>query len=74
MFPHIRAFVGVDLGGGSGLTISVYDEMGAADRAMSNRAKHLKDKGIKYIFHYAGEADCFYIEEEQLGHLLKSGL
>ena len=73
VFPEIRAFVGVDLGGGSGLTISVYDDMEAADRAMSNRTKHLEDKGIKDIFHHAGEVDCFYIEEEHLGHLFKSG-
>ena len=73
VFPEIRAFVGVDLGGRSELTISVYDDMEAADRAMSNRTKHLEDKGIKDIFHHAGEVDCFSIEEEQLGHLLKSG-
>ena len=40
VFPEIRAFASVDLGGGSGLTISVYDDMEAADRAMSNRTKH----------------------------------
>ena len=73
VFPEIRAFVGVDLGGGSGLTISVYDDLDAADRAMSNRTKHLEDKGIKDIFHNASEVDCFYIEQEQLGHMLRSG-
>ena len=73
VFPEIRAFVSVDLGGGSGLTISVYDDVEAADRAMSNRSKHLENRGIKDVFHHAGEVDCFYIEEEQLGHLLKSG-
>ena len=73
VFPEIRAFASVDLGGGSGLTISIYDDMEAADRAMSNRTKHLENIGIKDVFHHAGEVDCFYIEEEQLGHLLKSG-
>ena len=62
----------MDLGVGRGLTISVYDDMEALDRAMSNRTKHLEDRGIKDIFHHAGEVDCFYIEEEKLGHLHKS--
>ena len=36
---------------------------------MSNRTKHLEDNGKKDIFYHAGEVNCFYIEEEQLGHL-----
>ena len=73
VLPEIRAFVGVDLGSGSRLTISLYDDIEAADQANSNLTKHLEDKSIKDIFHHAGEVDCFYIEEEQLGHLLRSG-
>ena len=37
----------MDLGVGRGLTISVYDDMEALDRAMSNRTKHLEDRVIK---------------------------
>ena len=59
LFQEILAFVGVDLGGGSGLAISVYDDIEAADRAMSNRTTHIEDKGIKDIFHHAGEVDSF---------------
>ena len=35
-----RTLVGMELGQGSRLTISLYDEMEATDRAMSNRAKY----------------------------------
>ena len=73
VFPEIRSFFGVDICGGSGLTISVYDDIEAGDWAMSNRSKQLANKGVKDIFHHVDEVDCFYIEEEQLGQFLQSG-
>ena len=73
VFPEIRAFVGVDLGEGSGLTISIYDDEAAAERAIANRTQHLKNKGIKDIFAHEGVIDCFYVEYDHLASLLNSG-
>ncbi len=46
VFPEIRAFLGVGLGGGSGPTISVYEGMEAAD--FGNFKSHQAYKGQRY--------------------------
>ena len=73
VFPQICAFVEVRTSEASGLTISVCDDKEAADRALAQRDKHHEYAGLEDIFAYSGTVGAFYIEEEQLGHLLKSG-
>ena len=72
MFPEIRAFVEVRTLEVSGLTISVYDNKDAADSALTLRVKHHENAGLADIFAHEGTIGAFYVEEEQLGHLLKS--
>ena len=72
VFPEIRAFVGVDLGGGSGLTISAYDDMEAADRAVEKRKKRMAGEGFSDNFSHEGKVIAFYADKEQIDNLVQS--
>ena len=73
VFPEIRSFVSMETSETSQITISVYDNKEAADRAVAQRDTHLETKELVDMFAHEGKVNCFYVEEEQLGHLLKSG-
>ena len=72
IFPEMRLFIAVETSETSMLGVSVYDNKDAADRAVANRTKHLKDKEIKDNFTFEGLVSCSYANKEQLETLLKS--
>ena len=72
VFPEIRAFASMETSQTSQLTISVYDNKDAADRAISQRDTHLFDKEMADLFAHEGTVNCFYVEEQQLANLLNS--
>ncbi|OAH05775.1 hypothetical protein pfor_37c3536 [Rhodobacteraceae bacterium SB2] len=74
VFPEIRSFVSVETSEKSQITISVYDHKEAADCAVAQRDTHLKHRELVDIFAHEGNVNCFYVEEEQLTHLLDGGL
>ena len=73
VFPEIRAFACVETSDASALTISIYDDKEAADRAVSQRDKHHEDKNLAGLFTHEGDLRCFYVEAEHIEDLLKSG-
>ena len=58
----------------SQITISVYDHKQAVDRAVAQRDTHLEHRELVDIFTHEGNVNCFYVEKEQLTHLLDGGL
>ena len=73
VFPEIRAFTAIETGETSILTISVYDDEAAAERALEQRDKHHEDKDLADLFTHEGDLRCFYVQQEHVGALLKSG-
>ena len=73
VFPEIRSFVSMETSETSQITISVYDNKEAADRAVAQRDTHLKNKDLVDMFAHEGNVNRFYVEEEQLTNLLKGG-
>ena len=71
VFPEIRSFVSMETSETSQITISVYDNKKAADRAVAQRDTHLKNKDLVDMVAHEGNVNCFYVEEEQLTNLLK---
>ena len=72
VFPEIRAFASMETSQTSQLTISVYGNKDAANRAISQRDTHLFDKEMADLFAHKGTVNFFYVEEQQLANLLKS--
>ena len=66
VFPEIRAFTAVETGETSILTISVYDDEAAAERALEQRDKHHEDKELSDIFSHEGIVECMYIDNEKM--------
>ena len=66
VFPEIRAFTAIETGETSILTISVYDDEAAAERALEQRDKHNEDKELSDIFSHEGIVECMYIDNEKL--------
>ena len=66
VFPEIRAFTAIETGETSILTISVYDDEAAAERALEQRDKHHEDKKLSDIFSHEGIVECMYIDNEKL--------
>ena len=52
--------------------IAVFDDKGAADRAVEKRNKHTADEGYKDNFSHEGNIIAFYAENEQIDDLVKS--
>ena len=73
VFPEIRSFVSVETSEKSQITISVYDNKEAADCAVAQRDTDLKHTDLVDIFAHEGNVNCFYVEQEQVVALLKSG-
>ena len=73
VFPEIRSFVSMETSETSQITISVYDNKEAADRAAAQRDRHHKDKDLADLFTHEGDLRCFYVEHEHVDALLKSG-
>ena len=73
IYPEIRAFASMETSETSQLTISVYDDKDAADRALEQRRKHMEDTGVADFFAHEGRVNCFYVEAEHVDGLLKSG-
>ena len=59
VFPEIRAFACVETSDASALTISIYDDKKAADRAASQRDTHHEDKDLAGLFTHEGDLRCF---------------
>ena len=73
VFPEIRAFACVETTETSALTISIYDNEEAANRATAQRDKHHEDKELADLFTHEGSVKHFFIEAEQVDALLLSG-
>ena len=74
VFPEIRSFACVETSETSALTISIYDDKEAADRAVAQRDKHHEGKGLTDLFTHEGDLRCFYVEKQHIDALLLSGL
>ena len=55
VFPKIRSFACVETSETSALTISIYDDKEAADRAVVQRDKHHEDKDLADLFTHEGD-------------------
>jgi hypothetical protein len=66
VFPEIGAFTAIETGETSILTISVYDDEAAAERALEQRDNHHKDKELSDIFSHEGIVECMYIDNVKL--------
>ena len=66
IFPEIRGFFFVETSDTSALTISVYDDQEAADRALEQRDKYHVDKKFTDIFHHEGVVAAYYIDQTQM--------
>lgn len=73
VFPEIRAFACVETTETSALTISIYDDEEAANRAAAQRDKHHEDKDLADLFTHEGDLRCFYVEQDYIDALLRSG-
>ena len=73
VFPEIREFACVETTETSALTISIYDDKEAADRAAAQRDEHHEDKNLADLFTHEGDLRCFYVEEKHIDALLQSG-
>ena len=73
VFPEIRSFVSMETSETSQITISVYDNKEAAERAVAQRDTDLKHTDLVDIFAHEGDVNCFYVEHEHVDALLKSG-
>lgn len=66
IFPEIRGFFFMETSGTSALTISVYDDQEAADRALEQRDNYHLDKKFTDIFHHEGVVTAHYIDQTQM--------
>ncbi len=73
VFPEIRSFVSMETSETSQITISVYDNKEAADRAIAQRNTDLEHSDLVDIFAHEGNVNCFYVEHEHVDALLKVG-
>ena len=73
VFPEIRSFACIETSETSTLTISIYDDKEAADRAVAQRDKHHEDKDLADLFTHEGDLRCFYVEKQHIDALLLSG-
>ena len=73
VFPEIRAFACVETTETSALTISIYDDEEAANRAAAQRDRHHEDKDLADLFKHEGHLRFFYVEQDFFDALLQSG-
>ncbi len=73
-FPELRAFAGVETSATSVLTISIYDDEEAAERAGIQSQKFQVDKDISDLFVHEGTVKNFFIDDAHLESLKKLGL
>ena len=73
VFPEIRVFVTKETSETAGLAISIDDDRGAADQALSQRDRHHENTGLIDIISHEGNIKNFYVEEPYLDLLLKTG-
>ena len=66
IFPEIRAFFFVETSNTSALTISVYDDQEAANRALEQRDNYHSGKKFTDIFHHEGIVAAYYIDQSQM--------
>ena len=66
IFPEIRGFFFVETSDTSALTISVYDDQEAADRALEQRDYYHLDKKFTDIFHHEGVVAAYYVDQTQM--------
>ena len=66
IFPEIRGFFFVETSDTSALTISVYDNQEAANRALEQRNNYHLDKKFTDIFHHGGIVAAYYIDQTQM--------
>ena len=66
IFPEIRGFFFVEITDTSALTISVYDDQDAADRALEQRDNFHLGKKFTDMFHHEGVIAAYYIDPTQM--------
>ena len=69
VFPGIRAFASTEASETSQITMSVYDNKEAADRAVTQRDTDLKHTDLVDIFAHEGNLNCLYVENEHVDTL-----
>ena len=76
IFPDVLAYAAMETSETSTLAFVIYKHKQAADRALANRAKfHEDDAGeLSDIFSHEGNLNVYYVDDEQLEYLRKSGL
>ena len=70
VFPEILMFAAMETSENSQLTISVYADKDAADRAVAQRDEAMEGTGVSDLFTYEGNVNSFYINNSQLALLL----
>ena len=76
IFPNVSAYAAMETSETSTLAFVIYKHKQDADRALANRAKfHEDDAGdLSDIFSYERNLNVYYVDDEQLNYLRKSGL
>lgn len=70
VFPEILMFAAMETAENSQLTISVYADKDAADRAVAQRDEAMEGTGVSDLFTHEGNVNSFYINNSQLALLL----
>ena len=71
-FPEIRAFASIETSATSQLSISIYDDQYAADRAAAQFETYREKDAVADLFTHEGSVTHFYIEADQVNALLHS--
>jgi hypothetical protein len=72
VFPEILMFAAMETAENSQLTISVYADKDAADRAVTQRVEAMKGTGVADLFTHEGNVNNFYLDNSQLALLLSA--
>ena len=70
VFPEILMFAAMETAENSQLTISVYADKDAADRAVAQRDEAVEGTGVADLFTHEGNVNTFYVDNSQLAVLL----
>ena len=70
VFPEILMFAAMETAENSQLTISVYKDKDAADRAVAQRDEAMENTGVADLFTHEGNVNTFYVDDSQLTFLL----
>ena len=70
VFPQILMFAAMETAENSQLTISVYADKDAADRAVAQRDEAMENTGVSDLFTHEGNVNSFYVDDSQLTFLL----